>query len=235
MKTTTTIELSNKCQLKCKYCINRLITSETGIMTDDIFDASCKLLEKLCARGTQQEVNLNGNGESCLDPQLAERVLRVKRIVGKERKVQLSTNGINLTAEMALDLKHAGLDMLYISVHSPYHTRRAVDIVKSAGLPGAINPGPFVASHNWAGQLEQEHRVRIDFRIECHPLKEDRGYITRDGYITPCCYDYRNLGAYAHVMDDDAVTRSGQQYALCRDCHQVITDKTREALCKSRR
>lgn len=229
LQTITTIELSNICNLQCSYCINRLLVRHPartpGIMSDAVFNTALTLLERLCERGTQAEVNLNGNGESCLDPQLPARAARVKEIMGA-RTVQLCTNGLNMTPELARELKASGIDRVDLSLHSPYHTRRARAILRAADMPHGINTGPLVASHNWAGQLEDEHRVPIDFIIGCDPLREGRGYIQAEGAITPCCYDYRNLGAFSSVFDDDVLDRPLRRFALCRTCHQQIDPET---------
>lgn len=231
LKTITTIELSNLCNLRCLYCINRLLVrhpSRTpGIMTDDVFERTLVVLKALCDRGTQREVNMNGNGESCLDPQLPERIRRVKDIVGADRQVGMSTNGVNMTYELARALRDSGLDRLDISPHSAYHARRAVIYMVKAGWAGRgiINTGPINASHNWAGQLEPEHTIecRMD-GIPCDPLIEGRGYVLAEGNVTPCCYDYRNLGVFGSVFDGDLLDRPVRPYNLCYTCHQRIPE-----------
>lgn len=229
LQTITTIELSNQCNLSCLYCINRLLKSHpartVGIMSEYTFNASLELLDKLCQRGTQQEINLNGNGESCLDPQLPERIARVKTIVGS-RHVQLCTNGINITPVLANELKRSGIDSIDLSLHSPYHTRRARFILRNAGIRGVINPGPLVSSHNWADQLEPAHRIPIEIDIDCEPLREGRGYIQTEGAISPCCYDYRHLGVFGTVFDSNILSRPIRDYELCATCHQKIDPKT---------
>jgi MoaA/NifB/PqqE/SkfB family radical SAM enzyme len=88
LRTITTIELSNACSLSCPYCVNRLMRKhgrEYGIMDEATFERSLYWLQMLCDLGTQKEVNLNGNGESLLDPQIPERIRRVKDIMGERR------------------------------------------------------------------------------------------------------------------------------------------------------
>ena len=198
-------------------------------MREDVFDLTLQLLKELCNRGTQKEVNMNGNGESFLDPNLVDRVSRVKKVVG-ERQVCLSTNGINLTSEKVRSLKGVGLDRLDISPHSPFRARKALEILRESGMGGVLNVGPIYSSHNWAGQLEPEKSIRNVKRIMCIPLQEGRGYVQAEGTISPCCYDFRNLGTFASVFDRNALDKPMSDFSLCKTCHQIIDQQTMERM-----
>lgn len=227
METITTIELSSDCNMRCQYCVQPMydiMGRKREIMPDDIFDRTLEVLAELCRRGSQREVNMNGNGESLLDPQLIERVRRVKDVMGF-RPVNLCTNGALLTHGIAQELKDAGLDRLDVSPHSAYHARKAIPIIRAVGLAGICNHGTIEHSHNWAGQLPSQHAIPImpELRaLPCHPLIEGRGYVLTDGRVTPCCYDYRGLGTYGHIADSDIADINPRPYALCATCHQVI-------------
>jgi hypothetical protein len=192
-----------------------------GIMQDHLFDLSLTWLKKLVDKNTQKEVHLNGNGESLLDPQFFERARRVKAIMGN-RLVNVCTNGVNFTEDMAYKLRDVGINV-DLSIHAPAKIRKALKWYKKAGLKGTINPGVITYPHNWAGQLESEHCVDIDnIKIRCDPLIEGRGYISSEGWVSPCCYDYRLLGVFGHVADTDLLEKPIYDYELCRTCHQVI-------------
>jgi len=225
LMTINTIELANVCNLACSYCINRKMAKtpvrSPGIMTDEIFDLACYWLEELIEQGTQQEVNLNGNGESTLDPQLAARAARVVQIV-EGRQVSFCTNGLTMTDKLAKDLKHAGIKRVDLSLHNAAAARRAADILLANGIAGTLAAGAVAAPHNWADQIEPEYRVKVRIQLQCDPLIEGRGYIQREGFVTPCCYDYRNLGVYGHVQDKNLLTRPMKRFELCDTCHQVI-------------
>lgn len=225
LKTITTIELSNICNLKCQYCINRLLVKdparEPGIMSDRVFDQSLELLQALCNRDTQKEVNMNGDGESFLDPQLVKRVKAVKDIMG-DRHVNMCTNGVNMTYEVSKGLKDAGMNQLDLSPHSIWHARKAAVIMMQVGIPGFINDGIITHSHNWAGQLEPENQIECKLKLQCDPLIEGRGYVLTEGNITPCCYDYRNLGVFGTVFDADLLDHPIRPFVLCETCHQEI-------------
>ncbi len=227
LKSITTIELSSKCNLNCSYCINRFLVKfplrKAEIMHNLVFDASLNLLKRLVERGTQEEVNLNGNGESFLDPQLVQRVKRVKDIVPNQI-VMLCTNGTLITNSLARNLKEAGIDRIDVSLHNIVAARKAVSILMQNGIPGVVNLGLVTNPHNWAGQLEKENCVDILPSIDCHPLIDGKGYIQSDGRIVPCCYDYRNLGAFASVYSDNILDIEYGSFELCQTCHQKLPE-----------
>ena len=231
LKTITTIELSSLCNLSCRYCINRLLVEyplrEPGIMTDEIFNASLNILRELCEAGTQKEINLNGNGESTLDDKLIERIKKTKKIVGN-RIVSFCTNGINMTNDLAKALRDSGLDIISLSPHSPFHARKAAHILTSNGVSPHINFGAICASHNWAGQLEPENSINCMLKNDCLPLSEGRGYISSEGFISPCCYDYKLLGNFGHVSTVDILDIDIEPYILCKTCHQRISEEIKE-------
>jgi len=193
-------------------------------MEEAIFTESLELLNSLCVAGTQKEVNLNGNGESCLDPNLPERAKRVKEVMG-DRHVQFCTNGMNMTRALAQALKDSGIDRIDISAHSPFHARRALECFASVKMPTMYALGVLLAPHNWAGQLELENQYFYLPSIPCTPLIEGRGYISREGNISPCCYDYRDLGKFGSVLDGDILDREIKPFILCKTCHQNIPEE----------
>jgi hypothetical protein len=224
LKTITTIELSSACNLACKYCVNRLMKwhdRSPKIMDDITFHASLEWLHRLCDLGTQQEVNLNGNGESLLDPQIVERTAAVIKVMGN-RQVSFCTNGMLVTEDLLRRLQDAGLKRMDVSAHRAYHARRTIDLLNKVGMQGVLATGAIVAPHNWAGQIEPEHSVTVRLKIQCDPLIEGRGYIQAEGDVVPCCYDYRSLGKFGHVYDEDLLKREIKPYSLCFTCHQII-------------
>ncbi len=194
-------------------------------MSNAVFEASLELLKVLMERGTQKELNLNGNGESLLDSRLLSRITRLRGELGNKIILQFSTNGILLNPSMAAGLKRAGISRVDLSVHDIMAARKARDSLIKAKLNGIATIGPVSGAHNWAGQLEPESRVISEpTSMRCDPLIEGRAYIQSEGDIVPCCYDYRNLGKFAHVFDPDALEREMKPFTLCETCHQVIIE-----------
>ncbi len=225
LQTITSIELSNLCNFSCKYCINKDIKNQSnrdvGIMNDNVFNSTTMLLEQLVKRGSQKEIWLNGNGESLLDTQLVRRVQVVKRIVGGQQ-VGISTNGELMTDDIAAGLKSVGIDRVDISPHNLEHAYNAQRILFKHGIRAGISMGAIVQVHNWAGQIDW---IKINPALNnsiCLPLLEGRGYIQKEGNISPCCYDYRNLGTFGHVFDKDILEKHIKPFELCDKCHQTI-------------
>lgn len=231
LMTINTIELSSECNLACRYCINGLMGNhdrEQGIMTDEVFDRALYWVKELVDQGTQREVNLNGNGESTLDPKLPERAARLIDLIGPQM-VSFCTNGVSMTPQLAKDLKSAGLRRIDLSIHNAYYTRRAADIFMAHDIFGCVNTGAVLAPHNWAGQLPEENSVRFVKPIQCDPLIEGRGYVQSEGTLSPCCYDYRGLGTFGTVFDEDLLSKEIKPYALCHRCHQQIPQEIQDA------
>jgi hypothetical protein len=192
-------------------------------MSQEVFEASIKLLKVLVDRGTQKELNLNGNGESLLDSRLLTRIARLRCELGKDIILQFSTNGILLNPSMAASLKKTGINRVDLSAHNPAAARKARCYFIAAKMNGIVTNGPVSGAHNWAGQLEPENSVPIlPVGLPCDPLIEGRAYIQSEGDIVPCCYDYRNLGKFTHVFDGQALEREMKPFLLCESCHQVI-------------
>jgi hypothetical protein len=193
-------------------------------MSQEVFEASLKLLKVLVERGTQKELNLNGNGETLLDSRLLSRIARLRSELGNNTILQFSTNGILLNPSMAVSLKKSGISRVDLSAHDPAAARKARCYMIAAKMNGIVTVGPISGGHNWAGQLEPENSIPIlPQGLKCDPLIEGRAYIQSEGAIVPCCYDYRNLGKFAHVFEGDlALEREMKPFALCKTCHQEI-------------
>ena len=227
IKTIEGIELSSLCELACKYCINADIDLVPGrrreIMSDEIFGWACHILQELVDRGTQGKIlNMNGNGESLLDPDVVQRARMLKSIVGQDRKLQFSTNGIRLTLRLAMDLRAAGVDNIEISPHSVLHAAAAAQHIGRARFSEInINLGTIGAPHEWAGQKRWlPHGEQLVPEERCIPLKEGRIYIQSDGSVVPCCYDYQILSGVGHISDTDILEQELVPYELCKSCHQ---------------
>ena len=227
LSTITTIELANICNLQCLYCVSRFLVNhpnrEPGIMDNETFERSLWVLQQCCDKGTQAEVNVNGTGESCLDPQLPRRIRAVKDIMG-DRQVQFCTNGLNMTKILAGNIKSAGIDRIDISVHNIYYARKCAEIFADVGITGIFSMGALLTPHDWAGQLPAEYKPMVIHPMPCDPIIEGRGYISKEGSISPCCFDYRLLGVFGTVFDDDIMDREVKPYELCKTCHQVIPE-----------
>ncbi|MGB8853554.1 MAG: radical SAM/SPASM domain-containing protein [Pirellulales bacterium] len=106
------LELTNRCNLKCPYCANGTLTRPSGTIAWSLLE---RLIEQ-CAGGPKQIDWLHGTGEPLLWSRL-EDVIRLIR--GRDAgAASFATNATLLTADRVESLLAAGLGSIYISLDS---------------------------------------------------------------------------------------------------------------------
>ena len=111
------VELTNYCNLKCTYCPLSISTRPKGFMDRKVF---IKVLNHIEKTG-QKLLVLHNFGEPLLHPQLEDFIFLASQrgfIPG------FSSNGLLLTEKKFIDLIHAGLRWMGISLHD----KKALDI-----------------------------------------------------------------------------------------------------------
>ena len=108
------ISVTERCQLRCVYCMPADGVSERPLREMLSFDEIVRFVQALKAHAELSKVHITG-GEPLLRPGLVELVARLAA-VGVE-DLALTTNGQRL-ASMAMDLKQAGLKRVNISLDS---------------------------------------------------------------------------------------------------------------------
>lgn len=106
------ISLTDRCNLRCIYCM-----PESGVETvshQEIlsFDEICRLAEIFASLG-MKKIKLTG-GEPLVRREIAQLAARMKKIPGIEQ-VTLTTNGVQLAAQMEM-LAEAGIDGINLSL-----------------------------------------------------------------------------------------------------------------------
>lgn len=110
-----TVELTDKCNLKCTYCPKSLdIGVKGGHMAWEVF---VKAIDGGLEEGRLDVVNLVGFGEPFLYPELS-RAIRYIKDKDPRIRVHLTSNGTLLNKQVAKTLIDAGLDQLTISVNA---------------------------------------------------------------------------------------------------------------------
>lgn len=110
-----TIELTDKCNLKCAYCPKSL---DIGIKGSHIqWDIFVKAFEGGLSEGPLDTANLVGFGEPFLYPHL-ERAVRFIKERSPSTRVSLTSNGTLLSKRWGEVLADAGLDQISISVNA---------------------------------------------------------------------------------------------------------------------
>lgn len=108
---TIDIELVGSCNYRCRMCPH----SDPGREQDFLKTLPWPVFQKIVDEGAHlgvQSVRLHGSGEPTLYRRLADAVAYCK---AKDLQVLVTTNGSRLTAALAQDLIHAGLDQLTVS------------------------------------------------------------------------------------------------------------------------
>jgi hypothetical protein len=107
------VELTNRCNFSCEFCPDRVMRRPRGAMSLSKVES---LLAQAGQEGLARQVHFHVMGEPLLYPDLAE-VVRIARRYGLETWV--TTNGSLLTPRLLVDLQHAGLLHLTISLQTP--------------------------------------------------------------------------------------------------------------------
>lgn len=104
------IEPTNLCNLDCVTCMRNVWDEPSGLMSDDVFD---EILRGAQTFTPTPSIFFGGFGEPLTHPRIVGMVSRAHQAGAS---VELITNGILLTKQMARDLKAAGLNRLWVSI-----------------------------------------------------------------------------------------------------------------------
>lgn len=143
------VEPTSRCNLSCRTCIRNAWEEPQGDMSAETFEQMVKSLKGL---RTKPEVFFGGFGEPLLLPQIAEWVARLKPLASK---VELITNGLLLSEELAHQLIDAGLDTLWVSVDGVTPESYA-DVRIGAALPTVFKNITRLAYMRHQTRLEPE-------------------------------------------------------------------------------
>lgn len=122
------IELTDKCNLKCHYCPKSLDIGIKGSHME--YGLFKKTVDEALSEGRLDRALLVGFGEPFLYPHLEDAVAYIKQR-SPGTKVTLTSNGTLLSGEIGTRLARAGLDQITISVNATsreqYHRINAAD------------------------------------------------------------------------------------------------------------
>ena len=218
MKSIHQIEITSRCNLRCKYCVHPKMSRAKLDMSKETFDRSLYWVRRFCAEGTQgNELNLCGIGESTLHPMFDDFVLRARLSIGRNRDLILATNGIGVTEQQA-DAMHVARMRVWVSLHRPEAATNTVNMLRDRGVLAGISTDPATAGVDWAGQVKWETTARCD--IPCPWLLRQQAFVMADGNIGTCCFDGAGTGVLGTVWDDVTAMES-IPYNLCEACHHV--------------
>ena len=213
------IELSSRCQLRCKYCPHwPNLPRPKEDMSRETFEATLDLIRYYVRQGTQTELSLTGIGEAMLHPDFVEYATKCREVIGEQRQLTMTTNGILLDEKMAAAIAPLR-PMLFISLHRPEKAGLAIEIAKRYGILAGTNQSFATSAFNWAGT--QANWFVSAPRIKCEYLRSGWAVVLQDGRITTCCMDPDGRGVFGHVKDDPATLNFGP-HSLCETCHMDV-------------
>lgn len=221
------IEITSKCNLRCKYCVHPKMTRTKEHMSDDIFIKSLDLVKQCVERSNQTELNLCGIGESTMHPKF-EYFLKLAREALPDIKLIIASNAVSVNENHIQACAKYGVDY-YVSLHRPEVAGPVIELAKKYNVLRGVSADPSIAAIDWAGQVDWHVSAVTD--IPCPWLIEQRVMVTSSGNLTSCCLDGSGLGIIGTVNDDiDNLTV--EPYQLCKSCtHSVPNEfKMKEAI-----
>lgn len=214
IRSISQVEITSRCNLRCKYCPHPKMQREKADMSEDVFERVLYWLREF----KQQNVNLHHFGESTLHPRFIEWVDRITDVIPEAR---VSSNGVGVTRDMVKGLKEAGLTCLALSVHRPEVVQKVAEYCVDEGLPYEWASGPLSAPHNWAGQVEGRNSEWSKSYV-CNFLLSQECVVLADGRIATCCIDAEGISATQGTVFDDLRQMSLTPFSLCKSCHHQI-------------
>lgn len=219
------IELSTRCQLRCHYCPHypKLPRAKED-MSWEIFERSMVVVKHFCDQGTQTELSLTGIGESLLHPRFVEMCTVARQIIGWNRPLVVTTNGIDFTEEIAKHLA-ALKASVFVSLHRPEKAAFAMHYAKKAGVFAKENNSFATSSFDWAGHQKNWTEIRSAPKIKCDFLGKGWAVILVDGRVATCCLDATGASSVGSINDDPSTLTLkpwGDEKVGCAKCHMSI-------------
>lgn len=211
------IEMTSRCNLKCRYCVHPKMPRPKIDMDLATWEQSLKQTQLCVWRYGQDELNICGIGESTMHPNFVEWIHMARGFLGPAIRLVLATNGLLVDDALAKAIAPAR-PLVWVSAHRPEKAGPAIEALKRAGIFAGVSVDPSVSSVDWAGQVDWHVSAQPS---PCQWVREGRVFVTAEGKITACCFDSADLGVIGSIWDDlDALQT--RPYSLCGTCHQRL-------------
>lgn len=219
------IELTTRCNLRCHYCPHfpELPRPKVDMEWDD-FEAALDLVRFFVRQGTQTELSLTGIGESMLHPRFAEAVAKAREVIGPDRMLTITTNGLLLDETMAASIAMYR-PSVFISLHRPEKAAFAVAVARRHHMLAGINGSFALAAFDWAGYQKNWTELVSAPPIKCEYLRAGWCVVLVDGTVATCCLDADGTSIVGTVRDDpqSLVLRPwGNAEKGCAKCHMEV-------------
>lgn len=211
------IELTTRCNLRCQYCPHPHLPRPKIDMEWETFQAALRLVAYYVAQGTQTELSMTGIGESLLHPRFIEMVAAARTVLGRDRPLVVTTNGLLLTDKICAELAPYH-PQVFVSLHRPEKAGPAIEYARHHGILAGVNASAATSAFNWAGQVDWHVSAP---RIPCEYLRSGWVVVLVDGRVTTCCLDAAGAGVIGTVNDAPGFHWL-QPYSLCNGCHMEV-------------
>lgn len=212
------IEITSRCNLRCKYCVWPHMPRAKQDMTEEVFHEALEWARYFVNLGTQgHELNLAGIGESTLHPEFCRWAKLARDAVGDKVQLILATNGVNVTEEHAKAMRDVNM-RVWVSLHRPEKAKLTVDLLSKYGVLMAPSCDPATAAVDWAGQVKWEVTAPKTSE-QCMWLRLRQVMVASDGRILTCCFDGQGTDGVLGTVFEDVASMEVKPYSLCQTCH----------------
>lgn len=212
------IEMTSHCNLRCKYCPSPTLGREKVHMSDEHYIAALAWAREFYKKGTQNEINLAGIGESTMHPNFPRLARLARDFLGDKIKIVLATNGLITTDSVISAIDDSNIKV-WVSLHRPEKAGIAVAKYREIGALVGISADPSVNPNDWAGQVEWIRPSK--YTMPCPWLRKGQAVIFADGRVSTCCIDSTGAGVIGHVLERSHIDGL-RPYSLCKTCYQEI-------------
>lgn len=222
ISTINSIEVSSACDNACEYCpcSEQYKYRKVGLMDFDTFEAAIKWALYFARKGSQREINLFGVGEPTLHPDLVAMVAYARKTLPFKQVLHLNTNGNRMTADLARDLKEAGIDQIDITGHNHYATAKTIRIFQQVGIRFSVSYDFALHPNDWAGQVDW---FSADYNLgDCPWISRGQVMVMSDGNIVSCCIDAFAKNVIGNIRNDNIDQIEVTPSDLCGRCHHRV-------------
>ena len=212
------IEITSRCNLRCKYCPHPRLERPKADMAGDVFYAA---LVWASNREDPAELSLTGMGEAVLHPRFPAYLRLARKILPHPTKLVVATNGVALVrgADDIIDALRSTETLVYVSTHRPEAAGRALARLAAAGVPCGTNTSFVTSSFDWAGQVDWPVTSPA---YRCEYLASGWVVVLQDGSVVNCCLDAHGKHVIGRVPDD--LPSEISPIPLCTDCHMIVPE-----------
>lgn len=217
------IEITSRCNLRCKYCVHPIMPRPKVDMGESVFYRSLEVAATLQRQYPHPELNMAGIGESTLHPQFIPFMQAAHEAMPPYVHLVVTTNGLLVTTEMADSLASMASRTperisVFVSLHRPEKAGPAVQILHERGLLAGVSADPSIAAVDWAGQVKWFVSAA---KSPCPWIPGGWVMVAATGDVLTCCLDGSGIGSIGSIWNEPESMKV-KPYSLCGKCNQYL-------------